>query len=300
MGYLLQKVMRDLAEKGQGMTLSGVSAQFQNGAAENAIKIVVSNARTMMIHATLRWPGFVEKDLWPMALSHAAYLFNITPNMETGVSPISVWTRTTQESNALRNTHTWGCPVYVLTPKLKDGQKIPKWEPRSRRGQYVGNSPLHASTVGLVRNLQSGSITPQFHLVYDDYFETVHSREDQEPENWGELLRFGRFQSGYDENDDVPDLPDKWLNPQELADCTAMQQQERDNIVQRHGGTVEIDEPDPVPTAANVPPTIVAPVVAMPQPAPTVNVPPVAAPPRPSRPIRQPQPPPPDRSVRPV
>jgi hypothetical protein len=126
--FTSKEFMRELAEKGQGMTLSGVSAQFQNGAAENAIKIVVRNARTMMIHATLRWPGFVEKDLWPMALSHAAYLFNITPNMETGVSPISVWTRTTQESNALRNTHTWGCPVYVLTPKLKDGQKIPKWD----------------------------------------------------------------------------------------------------------------------------------------------------------------------------
>jgi hypothetical protein len=148
-----------------------------------------------------------------------------------------------------------------------------------------------------VRNLQSGSITPQFHLVYDDYFETVHSREDQEPENWGELLRFGRFQSGYDESDDVPDLPDEWLNPQELADRTAMRQQEKDNIVQRHGGTVEIDEPDPVPTATNVPPATVAPVVAIPQPAPTVNAPPVAAPPRPPRPIRQPQPPPPDRSV---
>jgi hypothetical protein len=76
----------------------------------------------------LQWPGFVEKDLWPMAFLHAAYLYNITPNMETGVSPISIWTRTTQESNALCNIHTWCCRVYVLTPRLKDGQKIPKWE----------------------------------------------------------------------------------------------------------------------------------------------------------------------------
>ena len=54
--FTSKEFMRELAEKGQGITLSGVSAQFQNGAAENAIKIVVRNARTMMIHAALRWP----------------------------------------------------------------------------------------------------------------------------------------------------------------------------------------------------------------------------------------------------
>jgi Reverse transcriptase (RNA-dependent DNA polymerase)/GAG-pre-integrase domain len=232
------KIKFELAEKGHGITLSGVSAQFQNGAAENVIKIVVRNARTMMIHATLQWQGFFEKDLWPMALSHAAYLFNITPNMETGVSPISILTKTMQETTALRNTHTWGCPVYVLTSKLKDGQKIPKWEPRSHRGQYVGNSPLHASTVGLVRNLQTSSITPQFHLIYDDYFETVHSREDQEPANWGEILRFGRVQSEFNEGDVGPELPDEWLNPIEMAERTTRRQAKRDAILERQGAVM--------------------------------------------------------------
>jgi hypothetical protein len=63
----------------------------------------------------------------------------------------------------------------------------------SLRYQYLGNSPLHASTVELVRNLQTGSITPQFHMVFDDYFEMVHSAEDQEPEQWNDLLTFSRF-----------------------------------------------------------------------------------------------------------
>ena len=151
--------------------------------------------------------------------------------METGVSPISVFTRTMQESNWLRNSHTWGCPVYVLTPKLKDGQKIPKWEPRSNRGQFVGRSPLHASTVGLVWNLQTGSIMPQFHLVYDDYFETVHSREDQEPASWNELLCFNRFQTEFDEDQNVPDLPDEWLNPQEMVQRRERRERDRDNIM---------------------------------------------------------------------
>jgi hypothetical protein len=215
-----------------------------------------------------------------MALTHAAYLFNITPNMETGVSPISVWTKTTQESNSLRHTHTWGCPVYVLAPKLKDGQKIPKWEPRSRRGQYVGNSPAHASTVGLVRNLQTGTITPQFHLVYDDYFETVHSREDQEPANWGELLRFGRFQSEFDEGDIPPELPDEWLNPQEMAERTARRQIERETIIARQGAQGQESggiEPAPPP----VPLPFVEPTVITPQPVQTAIQPQIAAPPLP-------------------
>ena len=67
--FTSKEFLRELGEKGQGITLSGVSAQFQNGAAENGIKIVVRNARTMMLHAALRWPGYAEKDLWPMALS---------------------------------------------------------------------------------------------------------------------------------------------------------------------------------------------------------------------------------------
>ena len=95
----------------------------------------------------------------------------------------------------------------------------------------MGHSPLHASTVGLVRNLQTGSITPQFHLVYDDYFETVHSRDDQEPEGWNELLRFNRFQTEFDEDQDVPDLPDEWLNPQELGERRAQREQNRENIM---------------------------------------------------------------------
>jgi hypothetical protein len=44
---------------------------------------------------------------------------------------------------------------------------------------------MHASTVGLVRNLQTGSITPQFHMVYDAFFETVHSDEAEQPKELG-------------------------------------------------------------------------------------------------------------------
>jgi hypothetical protein len=44
----------------------------------------------------------------------------------------------------------YGNVSYVLSPELQDGKKIPKWHPRSRRGMFVGYSPVHSSTVGQV------------------------------------------------------------------------------------------------------------------------------------------------------
>jgi hypothetical protein len=64
-------------------------------------------------------------------------------------------------------------PTYVLDPKLQDGKKLPRWNPRSKLGQFLGRSTLHASSIGLIRNLRTGAVSPQFHVVYDDHFTTV-------------------------------------------------------------------------------------------------------------------------------
>jgi hypothetical protein len=152
--------------------------------AENAIKSVTQKAHTMILHAAMRWPGYAQQDLWPMALSHAAYLHNHMPTPETGLSPMEIFTCTkTKECHEIKNAHPWGCPMYVLNPRLREGQKLPKWEPRSRWSQYMGASPLHAITVALTINLQAGSITPQFHVVFDNFFETVYSDATEPPPN---------------------------------------------------------------------------------------------------------------------
>ena len=57
----------------------------------------------------------------------------------------------------------------------------------------MGISPLHASTVGLILNPKTNRLSPQFHCVYDDYFETVHSHNDQAPPIWEELVINQRF-----------------------------------------------------------------------------------------------------------
>ena len=82
----------------------------------------------------------------------------------------------------------------------------------------MGASPLHSTTVGLVRNLQTGTITPQYHLVYDDFFETAFADDDEAPEEWDQLLVFSRFQTEFDDPDYVPQLDDEWLSPEERHD----------------------------------------------------------------------------------
>jgi hypothetical protein len=71
--------------------------------------------------------------------------------------------------------HTFGCPVYVLHPRLQDGHKVLKWQPRARRGQFLGYSMDHSSSIGLILNKDTGNISPQYHVVHDDYFTTVPS-----------------------------------------------------------------------------------------------------------------------------
>lgn len=39
----------------------------------------------------------------------------------------------------LNRLHVFGCPTYVLDPSLQDRHKIPKWNPRTRRGQFLVN-----------------------------------------------------------------------------------------------------------------------------------------------------------------
>ena len=104
-----------------------------------------------MIHAALHWPDVEDPSLWPMTLSHATYLYNYTPNLDTGQSPMELFSGTVSDGLALPNTHTWGCPAYVLEPKLTEaGGKIPKWQPRSCHGQFLGVFLVHAESVGLV------------------------------------------------------------------------------------------------------------------------------------------------------
>ena len=70
---------------------------------------------------------------------------------------------------------------------------------------------IHSSEVPQVLNLTTGSITTQFHVVFDDLFSTVSSieREEQPPSHWNDLCLDN---TELIPMDNPPPLSPEWLN----------------------------------------------------------------------------------------
>jgi hypothetical protein len=116
-------------------------------------------------------------------------MHNHLPIRDKRLSPNELFTGTVfNKYNHLTRAHVFGCPVYVLDPRLQDAKKIPKWSVRSRRGIYLGVSKLHSSTVHLVLNPETGNISPQYHCIFDDTFSTVWTDGNFDPLVWENLL----------------------------------------------------------------------------------------------------------------
>ena len=81
----------------------------------------------------------------------------------------------------------------------------------------MGVSPLHSSTVGIIRNLNTNRMSPQVHVVYDNLFQTVHSDEFEPPAKWLYLIVFDSFRSNFDCSNFVPELAYEWMTPVDLA-----------------------------------------------------------------------------------
>jgi hypothetical protein len=60
--------------------------------------------------------------------------------------------------------------------RLQGGNYLPRWSSRAWVGLYLGMLPQHARSVALVLNLTTGLVSPQFHVEFDDLFETVSQR----------------------------------------------------------------------------------------------------------------------------
>jgi hypothetical protein len=113
----------------------------------------------------------------------------------------------------------FGCPSYVLDPRLQDGFKIPKWEPRARLGQFLGFSGSHSTTIGTIRNLRTGFVSPQYHVVYDETFMSVASKQVLDDDTyWNDLFLHHRDHYLEEINDPtlIPSLHDSWLTSEEI------------------------------------------------------------------------------------
>ena len=132
----------------------------------------------------------LSDDIWPYALRYANNVHNATPSMKTGRSPLEAFSVTTIRPQVL-NFHPPFCPVYVLQSSMQGGGKLPnKWVRRSRLALYLGPPSCHAWSVSLVLSLSTGYMSPQYHLKFDDFFETVQELSALPPSNWQHLAHF--------------------------------------------------------------------------------------------------------------
>jgi hypothetical protein len=66
-----------------------------------------------------------------MAMQYAADIYNELPRLQGSYSPEEIFAQTQGSHSRIVNARTWGCPVYALEPKLRDGGKLPKWAPKT-------------------------------------------------------------------------------------------------------------------------------------------------------------------------
>ncbi len=98
--------------------------------------------------------------------------------------------------------------MYVLDVSLQNGKKLPKSNPWACLDFFLGFSDLHSSLVPLVLNVDTGHISPQFHVIFDNKFETVASLAIGEPldKQWADIFWLGR-ECFLDVNYDINDQP---------------------------------------------------------------------------------------------
>lgn len=213
-----------IRDHNQKLRFCGVNAHHQNATAERNIRTISECARSLLLHASLRWKTGINSNLWPFAVSYATYLYNHLPN-EHGLAPVDLFTGVQSPRHKLKDIHVWGAPVYVLHPTLQQGRKLPRWEPRARRGVFLGFSPEHSSDVPLILNLATGSISPQFHVVFDDEFSTVPSiaPDESPPSFWNDLDLLGHVHKIPLDEHSTLELHNEWLTNDELEERNRLQ-----------------------------------------------------------------------------
>jgi hypothetical protein len=125
--FKANKFVSHIHERHQLLSLCGTNAHHQNGIAERAIQSISSMARAMILHAIMHWKDGIDASLWPMEVTYTNHIYNSTP--KDGVYPLDIFTGSTVPWHRLMDMHVWGCPVYVLDPKVQQGRKLPRRQP---------------------------------------------------------------------------------------------------------------------------------------------------------------------------
>ena len=182
----------DCNNQRQSLSYCGVNTHFQNSIAERRIRDLQQQTRTSMLYAMNKWKRMILICLWPYAMRHTNDVANATPKKGEDDSPLEKFSGV-KVVPKLRHFHGFGCPTYNLDNALQSGECAPKWRQLSRLSVYLRPSPIHARSVALVLNPRMGHVSPQFHIKFDDFFETVQKKptdlDTPEPE-WKYLSSF--------------------------------------------------------------------------------------------------------------
>jgi hypothetical protein len=192
-------------------------------------------------------------------VKHAAWLYNCIPNCLSGLTPLELLTKSKADHRDILHLHVWSCPAIFLDPKLQNDQKLPKWNRRACAGQFLGYSDEHSSLVVKVQHLSICHVSLQFHVVFDDLFETVICNGDNDAVV--NSICIGLFNWNcdfYDEDefyaDDVliykpPLLHEVWINetgcPQGKEDLLRQRRQNEDLMHAQRWETLEQNRPTP-------------------------------------------------------
>ena len=168
--------INDCHNKNQTLTFAGVNAHHQNGKAERRIRLLQELTRTQMIHLQHKWKVINTSPLWPYAMRMANDCLNQSPNMQhkSKLTAAQIFAKSIVNDNPIHK-QPFGSPVYVLQSPLQNNLPFQKWKHRSKLGLYLGPSPVHARNISLVLDLQTGHVSPQFHVVHDSTFLTVQN-----------------------------------------------------------------------------------------------------------------------------
>ena len=212
-GRFGEQAFRDECALQEQSITCGVGAHHQNGIAEACVKVSTLGARTLLLHAQRLWPEAITTMLWPFALLEHVRTINHFNLDNAGKSPYMKFA-SVDSPPQLSDQHPWGCPLYVLEHILQnDSKSLPKWDPRSRLGIYLGHSPAHAGSVALVLNPSTGHVSSQYQLVFDNNFSTVSNmREGTIPPNWRDLV----YNFSFSSTDEQLSLADIWLQEHSL------------------------------------------------------------------------------------
>ena len=252
----------DCAANNQAITFCGVGSHHQNGIAERKIKDITLGGRTLLLHAKRMFPEYISTILWPFAVKCYEDRMNHLVHRADGRTPFETLASLDSAPLKVSDFHTFGCPCYVLDHRLQSGLgQIPKWEPRSRMGIYVGRSPSHASNVGLILNPRTGHVSPQFHVVYDDDFTTVpYLRTAEVPLHWAQLVEASSYLEIYTERQvgtwqSLPDLdvdPGDFSSDSSPATSLAINQDCEGELEHSEAVSMNVESPHDAPRVTRV------------------------------------------------